>query len=80
MLTLMLLGAFIMVLVDRLIAYINGEKFIETTTSGLISSGAILTVSSGSEITVHGDMTIQNGATFNNMGVITVEGNLDIQN
>lgn len=38
----MLIGTFIMVLVDHVIAFIAGEPFIEATTDGLIGSGAIL--------------------------------------
>jgi hypothetical protein len=41
-LTLMLLGTFLMVLVDHLIAFINGGSFIEITTEGLIKSGTLL--------------------------------------
>jgi hypothetical protein len=46
----------------------------------IINTGATLTVSNNSEITVKGDMTIQNGAFLNNTGVVTVKGTLDIQN
>jgi hypothetical protein len=42
LLALMLLGAFLMVLTDHLIAFIKGENFIEVTTDGLISSGTML--------------------------------------
>ena len=42
LLALMLCGTFLMVLVDHLIAFIGGEKFIEVTTDGLIKSGTIL--------------------------------------
>ena len=45
-----------------------------------INTGATVTVSSSSGITVNGDVTIQNGALLNNMGLVTVKGNLDIQN
>jgi hypothetical protein len=41
-LALMLLGTFLMVLVDHLIAFINGEQFIDFTTDGLIGSGILL--------------------------------------
>ncbi len=43
LLALMLWGTFIMVLVDHTIAFISeGGEFIEVTTDGLISSGALL--------------------------------------
>jgi hypothetical protein len=45
-----------------------------------INSGAALTVSSTSEITVNGNMTIQMGASLNNMGMVTLKGNFDNQN
>jgi|SRR3989338_5104208 len=41
-LALMLLGAFLMVLIDHLIAFIGGEPFITITTDGLIQSAAML--------------------------------------
>jgi hypothetical protein len=44
-----------------------------------INTGATLTISSSSEITVNGNVTIQNGALLNNIGSVTVKGNLDIQ-
>jgi len=42
LLTMMLWGTFLMVLVDHLIAFMHGEKFIEVTTGGLIKSGTLL--------------------------------------
>jgi hypothetical protein len=42
LLSLMMLGTFVMVLVDRLLAFFEGEPLIEMTTSGLIGSGANL--------------------------------------
>ncbi len=43
LLALMLWGTFIMILVDHVIAFISeGGEFIEVTTDGLISSGAML--------------------------------------
>ena len=39
---LMLLGTFLMVLVDHLVAFMEGEPFIEYTTDGLIESGTML--------------------------------------
>ncbi|MFH1589697.1 MAG: hypothetical protein ABIB43_03985 [archaeon] len=41
-LALMLLGTFIMILVDHLIAFIGGEPFIEVTTDGLIQNATLL--------------------------------------
>lgn len=41
-LALMLLGTFIMVLIDHIIAFIGGEPFIEFTTDGLINNGTLL--------------------------------------
>jgi hypothetical protein len=42
LLSLMLLGTFLMVLVDHFIAFINGEPFIELTTDGLIKNATLL--------------------------------------
>jgi hypothetical protein len=42
LLTLMLFGAFLLVLIDHIIAFINGRQFIEFTTDGLVKNGAIL--------------------------------------
>ena len=41
-LSLMLWGMFLMVLVDRSIAYFEGGQFIEATTDGLVASSALL--------------------------------------
>ncbi len=41
-LALMLWGAFIMVLVDRIIAFFNGEPLIEFSTNGLIENSVLL--------------------------------------
>ena len=41
-LLLMLFGTFIMVLVDHIMAFIEGEPFIIVTTDGLIRSGTML--------------------------------------
>jgi len=43
-----------------------------------INTGATVTVSSNSEFTVNGNMTIQSGALLNNMGFVNVKGDLDI--
>ena len=43
-----------------------------------INTGATVTVTNSSEITVNGDMTIQTGALLNNLGSVKVKGNLDI--
>ncbi|MBN2053020.1 hypothetical protein JW756_05945 [Candidatus Woesearchaeota archaeon] len=45
LLALMMLGTFLMVLVDHVIALIEGEPLIELTTDGLISNGALLGIS-----------------------------------
>ncbi|MBN1792440.1 hypothetical protein JW826_02040 [Candidatus Woesearchaeota archaeon] len=42
LLALMLLGTFLMVLVDHLIAFMEGEPLIELATDGLIASGTML--------------------------------------
>jgi len=42
LLALMLLGTFLMILVDHVIAFIGGEPFIEVATDGLVNSGTIL--------------------------------------
>ncbi|MCX8158203.1 MAG: hypothetical protein N3D73_00900 [Candidatus Diapherotrites archaeon] len=41
-LSLMLLGATIMIFVDKLIGFLNNEGFIETTTDGLITNSLLL--------------------------------------
>jgi hypothetical protein len=42
LLALMLFGAFLMVLIDRTIAFLEGGSFLEATTDGLIASGTLL--------------------------------------
>ena len=42
LLALMLLGTFVMVLVDNLISFIRGKPFLEPMTYGLIKNGALL--------------------------------------
>ena len=42
LLALMMLGTFLMVLVDHTIAFLNGEPFIELTTDGLIQNATFL--------------------------------------
>jgi hypothetical protein len=54
------------------VLYISGLVCKQLTISG----GVILNLATGSGITINGNLTIQDGATLNNDGVITVNGNL----
>jgi hypothetical protein len=45
-----------------------------------LDSGVILTLSAGSGLTVKANLTIHHEATLNNLGVITINGNVIILN
>jgi trimeric autotransporter adhesin len=49
-------------------------------TNIVVSTAAVMTMMTGSEITVNGDFTIMNGGTLNNDGILNLKGDLVNQN